>query len=128
MSLRHRRRDDGYTDWRRNCSWNRRLTLGTADDNKNYSYSRPLLPRNKFKYNNHYQRENHNENNWRSENDSKSNVIPKGARGKWRKVAWKLLTHSVGNIKSELINVVTSNLVEFAVAVVTAYVSNWFLG
>ena len=126
MSLRHRRNDARYSEWRRNCSWNRRLSIGSFEDNNHHSYSRPLLRRNSTRYN--YTNYNYSEINMQSNADPQNNVIPNGARGKWRNVAWNLVSKSMSNVKSELINVVTSNLVEFAVAVVTAYVSNWMFG
>ena len=133
MSLRHRRGDSKYNDWRRNCSWNRRLNLGSFGDGysnqrNNNTYSRPLLPRNQ-----HHFRPQIIENNYHEQidlhgNNDKNKIIPKGARGKWRQIAWNLLRNSASNLSSEIANVVTSNLVEFGVAVVTAYISQWFFG
>ena len=122
MSLRHRRRngDQRYNEWRRNCQWNRRLKLRSSfDDKDDINSHRLLLPRN---VNNNYYH-------MQSNNDKTTYVLPdKEGQQKWRNVALNLVSKSIGNIKSELVNVVTSNIVEFAVAVVTAYASNWVFG
>merc|ERR1719203_2438980 len=124
-TMRHRR-TRSYDPWsgRHRHSFNRRLSLNTFREPSErdifaravFSRSRPLLPRNHIRYGlNDYSRERY------GARLSNEHISGSG----WRDIVWNALRRGASNISSEFVNVVTANIVEFGVAVVTAYVSNY---
>ena len=116
------RRRRNYDDWRRNHSFGRRLNLRSfhhpsGDLNDYNSYLRPLLPRN----HRNYVISQSNSNEQPHQNN------PEPAR-RFRNIVWNALSHSASNLRTELINVVTTHIVEFGVAVISAYISNFVFG
>eukprot|EP01083_Nonionella_stella_P021845 60473_1 len=104
-----------YDHWRRHSSFHTRLNIRSFHhgmDNNHNSYSRPLLPRNNrvMMYSN----------NTKDTSDPHQN-----GRRRWTSIVWDALKTSGSNIGTEFAAVVTSNLVEFGVAVISAYISNF---
>ena len=118
---------DSY-EGRRRHSFHRRLSLNTfreppdRHEFANTLFSRPLLPRNPIRYgHDEYTEQESNENALRG---ARLNGNISG-RGRWRDIVWNALKKGAANIGTEFVNVVTANIVEFGVAVVSAYVSNY---
>lgn len=111
-------------------SFHRRLSLNTFHDPSERDqlshslFSRPLLPRNPIRYG-HCEFVSSYSSNEDLLREAQSNGKRTGS-GRWRDIVWNALRKSARNIGNEFVNVVTANIVEFGVAVVTAYVSNYF--
>lgn len=129
MSPMRRRRNCNQNEnaWGRNSSFHRRLNMRSfhhpsVDLNDRNSYLRPLLPRNYRNYSNVQSHINH-----RRRQGNANEHAGNGSTG-WRHIVWNALNNSATSLRNELVNVVTTHVVEFGVAVISAYISNFMFG
>eukprot|EP01084_Bolivina_argentea_P151636 264671_1 len=124
------RRNSEYD--RRHCSYYHRLNIRSFYHHSHYdqynSYSRPLLPRNNIHYSilqSNYNYNNNNTNNT-GQNIHNNNNPVNGRR--WRRIVWDALKKTSSTVGSEISNVITNNIVEFGIAIISAYISNYMFG
>jgi len=109
--IRHRRNNNNQFHRRLNM---RSFHHPSVDLNDYNSYLRPLLPRNYRNYSHLSSQQQHQSN-------------PQSDTG-WRHIVWNALNNTASNLRNEIVNVVTTHVVEFGVAVISAYISNFVLG